>query len=189
MTDDEIIANILTAEGWPVYTDDDDDRGGPTKGGITLATLRDWRGIPLTAEDVENLSVVEAKQIYRHKYIELSGFLRIADDNLRAQIIDAGVMHGVDRATKWLQEIAGVTADGDFGPRSQAAVNAMPPKDVAILFAVRRIRFLGGIIGGNYLQRRFRATTQDQSRFADGWLQRATEFLLALVKKEGTYGA
>lgn len=189
MTDDDIIANILKAEGWPVYANDDDDRGGPTKGGITLATLREWRGIPVTAEDVENLSLVEARQIYRHKYIELPGFTRIADDDLRAQAVDAGVMHGVDRATKWLQEIAGVAADGDFGPLSQAAVNAMPPKDLAILFAVRRIRFLGGIIGGNYTQRRFRATTQDQSKFADGWLQRATEFLLALVKKDAPHAA
>ena len=40
----DCLEKILEREGWPKYTDHPDDRGGPTKGGITLGTLRSWRG-------------------------------------------------------------------------------------------------------------------------------------------------
>ena len=45
-----LIAELIQREGG--YVDDPDDRGGPTKYGITLATLQAWRHTPVSAADV-----------------------------------------------------------------------------------------------------------------------------------------
>ena len=39
MTTEQVITDILRREGWPKYTNRAADKGGPTKGGITLETL------------------------------------------------------------------------------------------------------------------------------------------------------
>ena len=44
MTDNEIVDEILRREGWPKYTNLAADRGGPTKGGITLGAWREYSG-------------------------------------------------------------------------------------------------------------------------------------------------
>nr|WP_222532573.1 glycosyl hydrolase 108 family protein [Azospirillum sp. 412522] len=49
-----IIDTILRREGWPRYTDRPSDRGGPTKGGITLATLTNWRKRPVMRNIAES---------------------------------------------------------------------------------------------------------------------------------------
>ena len=69
-----IIDTILRREGWPRYTNRPSDRGGPTKGGITLATLASWRKRPVTATDVAALDEAEVRAIYRARYIEEPGF-------------------------------------------------------------------------------------------------------------------
>ncbi|MGE0109756.1 MAG: glycoside hydrolase family 108 protein [Bdellovibrionales bacterium] len=173
----DILDDILRREGWPTYTNDPSDRGGPTKGGITLATLAAWRGNPVTAEDVRDLGEAEARAIYESEYITKPCFDKITNDLLRAQVVDAGVLHGQSTAIKWLQAIAGVKTDGCFGPVSQGAVNAMSARDVGIKFAALRIRFIGAIVSKNYQARQSGLTQKDQSRFASGWLNRATAFL------------
>jgi lysozyme family protein len=99
-----IIDTILRREGWPRYTDRPSDRGGPTKGGITLATLTSWRKRPVTAADVAALDEDEVRAIYRARYIADPGFAGITDDTLRALVIDSGVIHNTSRAGTWLQD-------------------------------------------------------------------------------------
>ena len=55
---DTAVAFTLREEGG--FTDDPRDPGGATNLGITLATLTHWRGRPATADDVRQLTVVEA---------------------------------------------------------------------------------------------------------------------------------
>ena len=74
LTDDEIIDSIEVSEGWPKYTDHPDDKGGPTKGGITLATLEHWRQRPCDKEDLKQLDRHEARQIYQKMFIDDPGF-------------------------------------------------------------------------------------------------------------------
>ena len=75
----KIIDDILEKEGG--YVNDPDDGGGPTNFGITLETLKEWRGdFTLTADDVGFMDIGEARLIYEHRYIEEPGFNLIENE-------------------------------------------------------------------------------------------------------------
>lgn len=166
MTPDDIIAEILRREG-DRYTDHLSDRGGPTKYGITQTTLAVWREHPVTAQDVSALTEAEATAIYRDIYIERPGFNGVADSRLRALAVDSAVLHGVNRAVMWLQQVAGCRTDGTLGPASLGAINAGDSIRLHAGLLALRIAFIGRLI------------THDstQAEFAAGWLARVAEFL------------
>lgn len=177
-SNDFIIRHIMETEGWPRYTDHPHDRGGATKGGITRRTLADWRGEPVSKQALRKLSRGEGSRIYRERYIQNPGFDQIRDDLLRWQVVDAGVLHGPKRATRWLQAVIGtLDVDGIFGPATAKAVAAADPRRVALRFAVMRIRFLGRLLNRNAKARRDGKSGRDQALFAEGWLNRATRFV------------
>nr|WP_222530974.1 glycosyl hydrolase 108 family protein [Azospirillum sp. 412522] len=176
-----IIDAILRREGWPRYTDRASDCGGPTKGGITLATLTSWRKRPVTAADVAALDEGEVRAIYRARYIEEPGFAGITDDVLRALVIDSGVNHGPARAGTWLQEAvngfadrAVLKIDGTVGPKTLAAVNGADAAGLWRSVFVARMCFYGNLISGDA---RKRGRTDDQALNAAGWLNRLAEFM------------
>jgi lysozyme family protein len=165
---DPIVGHLLKAEGWPAYTDHPADRGGPTKGGITLATLREHRGGPVSAADLRALGEDEARAIYFQRYLKGPGFDGIGDELLRWQAVDAGVLSGPSRAARWLQEAAGVVpADGKVGPKTLAAVNGQDAHRVSLRLCAARTRGLMRIVAGD-------AT---QAVWAAGWANRALSFL------------
>ena len=53
---DDLITEIMKAEGWDKYTNDPADRGGPTKWGITLKAWSEYHGLDLTAEDIQAIT-------------------------------------------------------------------------------------------------------------------------------------
>lgn len=135
---DAIITKIIDAEG-RVYTNHANDRGGPTKYGITLATLRAWRKKPdLMPSDVEHMTEDEARRIYFDQYITKPGFHLILSLSriVGLELIDSGVNCGQQRAAMWLQTALNafnrsylsrpdwpeLKVDGDIGP---ATVDAM----------------------------------------------------------------
>lgn len=161
-----MLDGIIRREGG--FVDHPADRGGPTKYGITLATLAAWRGRTVTREDVRDLTVAEARTIYTDRYVRRPGYDRIENARLREHVVDAAVLHGPARATRWLQEVVGVTADGLLGPVTARAVARQCPEVVGRRFAVHRIRFLGRLVTND----------PTQAVFCAGWLNRATHFLL-----------
>ena len=171
MSNEQILENILVAEGWPEYTDDPVDRGGATKGGVTLAALSAYRGKKATKEELQALTKEESLLLYEKNYILDPSFDKIADDALREHVIDCGVLHSTKRATEWLQEIVGCRVDGKFGCVSQAFVNEGKAKEIGIKLAVKRIRFIGALVESRH----------DQAKYVEGWLIRATGFLLKIV--------
>ncbi len=166
-TAEQIIDAIIQVEGG--YTNDRVDKGGATKFGITAATLGSFRGYtqPASADDVRQLSVTEAREIYRERYIRKPRFHLIAHDGLRAQLVDDGVLSGPIAAITSLQLALGVKPDGILGPATLAAANAADPaalqRDLAVARALRLARIV---------QR-----DPSQSRFIVGWLTRALGFL------------
>lgn len=151
MNTTEIITEILRAEGWPKYTDRVSDRGGPTKGGITLATLSKYRGRTCTAEDVKALTETEVRQIYAKMYIADPGYDGIADAALKGLVVDSGVLFGPDDASPWLQQAAvaagaAIKVDGAVGSRTIAAVNALPARKLQLLICAYRLRKIAGIV-------------------------------------------
>jgi lysozyme family protein len=93
VSDDQILAAILRREGG--YVDDPADRGRCTNMGITIGTLRDWRGKAVTCDDVRRLTEQEARDIYRARY--LTPFDGI-DAAIKPQVVDIAVNAGVSRA-------------------------------------------------------------------------------------------
>lgn len=167
MSVESILAGILLREG-STFTDDPIDAGGPTRYGITQATLSAWRGRQVPAWEVAALTRDEALEIYRSRYVR--PFQWIADDDLLELVVDCGVNHGVSRAIRWLQAAAGVDPDGVVGPRTRAAVAAQKPRRLYVMVLAMRARFYGRLI----------TDKPSQARFAAGWMNRLAGFVLSL---------
>ena len=136
MSDDRAticIKRILKSEGG--FVNNPKDPGGPTNRGVTLGTLRslhiDVDGDGDTdIDDVRNLTEEEAIHVYKTFYwtpIHCDFVPRGVDYFLS----DTAVNSGNDRAIKLLQVTLGngVLVDGQFGPKTVAAVNGV--NDVA----------------------------------------------------------
>lgn len=163
-----LIDGILQAEGWPEFTDDPDDKGGPTKGGITLDTLTRWRRRPTTALDVEAIGEIEVRTIYRHMYVIDPGYAQIGDELLRYNVVDAGILHGVGWASRTIQRVAGVPDDGDVGPKTLAAVNAAQAWRLSLEFTASRFRHVAAIVQSDARKRGH----QGQIKWLGGWVSR-----------------
>lgn len=98
---EEILEAIVQREGG--YVDHPLDKGGPTKWGITLRTLAAWRQEPVTADDVRQLSKVEAMDIYRERYV--APFEGEVVPSVLPQVVDIGVLHGVGVGKRMVEKL------------------------------------------------------------------------------------
>jgi lysozyme family protein len=165
VTPETVLDDIIRREGG--YVDHEKDRGGPTNHGVTQATLADWRGRPVTADEVKKLTEVEAREIYRERYLTLPKLHLIADAKVRALAVDCAVNHGPTQAVKLLQLAARVFPDGILGLKTEAAVNRMTPSALYARLCAARVRYYGRIITKN----------PSQAVFAAGWCNRIAEFI------------
>lgn len=173
---EDIITDVLKAEGWDKYTNDPDDRGGPTKWGITLKAWQDYRGewSRVTADDVKNISEPQARDFYEEKYIVGPKF-HLLPEMLTPMVVDCAVNHGVTRAAKWVQEAVGATVDGKIGPKTIQASQAASVASTYLKICATRVRFYGEIVSND----------RSQAKFIAGWNNRAAKWLdrLALQLK------
>lgn len=173
---EQIIDELIEREGG--YVNHPADRGGPTKYGITRAVLAEYRGRPVTEDDVRNMQRMEAENIYRNKYLTSHQLHRITDPYLMVLAFDCAVLHGPQRAIRWMQKIAGVVDDGVLGPISEVAINTMDPVRMYQKLLARRFEFFGEIISHDPELKKAKLAGYDlQAEFALGWLRRAAGFL------------
>lgn len=165
MTDDDLITELIQREGG--FTDNPADKGGPTKYGVTQATLAAWRGTDVTAADVQALSVADARQILYQMFLVRPGLSVITDPELRGEAFDISVNSGPEAAVKMFQRALGVPPDGIFGAVTLSALLAADNRQLYYRLAAQRLRFLGQIITRN----------PSQAVFAAGWLNRVASFL------------
>lgn len=124
------------------------DPGNWTGGEVGQGALRGTKyGISAAAYpdlDIANLAEADARAIYQRDY-----WGRVQGDalppGLGLLVFDAAVNNGVGQAARWLQAAVGVTADGDIGPETLAAVarsvaNGWQP--LAAEFMARRTDFM-----------------------------------------------
>jgi lysozyme family protein len=164
---EKTIDKILAREGG--FVNDPADRGGATNYGITAGTLGDWRNLKrhATSEEVQALSMAEARAIYRANYVE--PFLFVGDPELLDVVVDCAVNSGPPQAVKFLQRALGVVADGIVGDITRNAVGASVVPKLKLRFVAARVKFLGEFVANN----------PSQLRFIRGWLNRAVEPLEA----------
>jgi len=159
------VDGVIQREGG--FVDHPSDRGGPTKYGITKATLERVRGRPVSVEEVRNLTRAEAEQIYKDIYIRRPGLNHIEDQGLFLLLFDSAVQHGSRTAVRFLQEVLGVPADGIIGP---VTLHALHGRDLSMVYRAvlrERMLFYGRIISRN----------PSQAVFAAGWMSRLAEFV------------
>lgn len=177
MSVNSIIDDLIRREG-DKFTDRAADRGGPTKYGITQATLSDWYGRQATVQDVQNLPEQEAREIYRERYLIAPGFLGIQDERIKEFVVDSAVQHGQKNAVKFLQSAAHVFVDGIFGPQTRDAVNRMTTAALYRRLCAARVRFYGAIVAHDPELVRAKLAGMDlQAENALGWANRIAEFI------------
>ncbi len=131
---------VLQYEGG--YSNNSADPGGPTNMGITIATLRAWRGRHVDINDVKNLTKAEAGQIYRKNYWGHGDEL---PPGLDFAVFDFAVNSGPGTATKYLQKVLGVPADGAIGPVTLAAAAKADPALAINKLMDARLDYLEGL--------------------------------------------
>ena len=150
---------VLASEGG--YVNHPRDPGKATNMGITIATLRAWRGTKVTNEDVRNLTQAEALAIYKAQYWDTvrANRLPLGLDYLT---FDYAVNSGPARAIKDLQRTVGADADGVIGQKTldaiATAVRRMGMEGLINAYATRRWNFVQGL--SNF------------STFGNGWRRR-----------------
>lgn len=124
------------------YSDDSRDPGNWTGGKVGRGELKGTKfGIAANTYphlDIKNLTLQQAKEIYKEDFWDVLGSAHSA---IKFQFFDAAVNHGAGNATRLLQRAAGVADDGLWGPRSQAALDAMDTNDVLLRFVGHRLKF------------------------------------------------
>lgn len=148
---DDLITRVIEREGG--YVNHPDDRGGPTKYGITQGALAAWRGKSVTDWQVSTLSEAEARTIYRNVYFR--GLEEVRDPKVLEFLFDYSVNSGPGRALKALLVVLGA--------------QKLSTVDQATLFWPLVCERLD-----NFL--RIIAADPSQVVFAEGWANRITEW-------------
>lgn len=166
----DIIIDVLEREGG--FVNDPADRGGATKFGVTIGTLRE-HGIDVDGDgnididDVESMPLETAKEVYRRHYWDPLQFGRFPGE-LRDVMFDMCINHGQSRAVKILQDAINregydIAVDGIIGPQTLSHTKYVGLKEVVY----ERIYFYSVIIQND----------PSQIRFRKGWYNRALGFL------------
>jgi lysozyme family protein len=127
---DTVISGIIAREG-TAYTNNPNDKGGPTKYGITQAVARanGYQG------DMQNLDETTARNIYKNVYWLQPKFdqLALIDEALAEKVLDIKVNggNGVTFIQRYLNTMnymgvpfADLVADGGLGPATFGAIKA-----------------------------------------------------------------
>jgi len=182
-TVEEIAAEIVAREGG--YVDDPADPGGPTKYGVTLATMKRL-GIDLTgdgrvdAADVQRLTKGRAVEIFVAHYFRRSGISRLPAV-LQPSVFDMYVNAGAS-AVRILQRLLtemGFPCDDDgvIGPRTEAQAQAAAraaPSHIADAYAIARRNYYFRLADARPASRKY-ARARDGGK--GGWIRRAESFM------------
>ena len=118
------------------YTNDPQDPGGETKYGISK---RSYPG-----EDIANLTLDRAKQLYQRDFWGPSGCDAVPD-KLKYEMFDMGVNTGPKEAVRVLQRALGAVVDGDFGPNTVLRATSCDPQWLLRRVQAFRIRYYTGL--------------------------------------------
>ena len=136
---EKALAHVLLSEGG--YVNHPQDKGGMTNLGCTKAVWEEFVGHPVSEADMRALTPASVAPLYKRKYWD-----KVAGDLLPAgldyAVFDAAINSGPGRAAKWLQEVAGVPADGSIGKQTLAAVDAFSPLELIAQYNDKRLQFL-----------------------------------------------
>lgn len=164
MSFDKSFQHVIGHEGG--YVNNPNDRGGETKYGITKKYYPNL--------DIKNLTLDDAKKIYKENYWDKLKLDQINDERVQLELFDTAVNQGTGVAGKYLQEglnllnrnqkdYKNINVDGAVGPGTIAAFNSCKRRDnlYKILNCLQAERYMD-------ICRR----DEGQEEFMNGWLNR-----------------
>lgn len=157
---DTAIKVVLAHEGG--YVNNIHDAGGETNFGISKRSYPDV--------DIANLTIAEAKSIYKRDFWDNQPYKRIVDSDLCTKIFDSSVNMGPSQANKLMQKALNavgqsVVVDGALGSKSIDAINCADPQNLLIAFKEQLEDFYLNLV----------SMKPTNSQFLRGWLKRANE--------------
>ena len=153
------VSLIMRHEGG--YSNNPVDRGGPTNMGVTHKTLAAWRKIDeVTSDEVEKLSMDEAKAIYRANYWNALNCDQLPP-GVDLVVFDFGVNAGPSKAAKMLQKALAVAPDGMVGQITVGAARISDAPFVIATFSDERLRYYQSL--------------PDWPVFGEGWTRRTAD--------------
>lgn len=153
MNFDQSFEALIGHEGG--YVNDPRDPGGETKFGISK------RSYP--REDIKNMTLVRAREIYARDYWGPAGCDALPD-GIKFDVFDMAVNSGVKTAIKTVQLAVGSTPDGALGPLTLQAIQSMQPARLVARFNGQRLKFM--------------ASLSTWATFSRGWANRIAENLM-----------
>lgn len=142
------------------------DRGNWTSGIVGRGELKGTKyGISAMSypkEDIKNLSIERAKQLYKRDYWDKAKCDQLPD-GLRFHVFDAAVNSGIKRSIETLQKALNVGVDGLIGNQTISAANLKDVNSTFNQFYAARISFYTSI-----------GTFKD---FGKGWMNRVANNL------------
>jgi len=159
---------------------DPNDPGNWTGGRIGAGELRGTKyGISAARfpdEDIKNLTLERAKELYYDHYWRKMNLDAIANEAVQEEIFDMGVNMGINiaalilqRALNFLEPGKPVTEDGVIGPETAHYANIWCRKDPEALFRA---------LNGFQFMRYFEIIKSDptKKRYARGWMKRIQDY-------------
>jgi len=179
---DELITDVLKAEGWDKYTNHPADKGGPTKWGITQKAWSEYSGHYASEQDIQGITEAGAREFYLKLYVIGPQFDQLPQ-LLIPLVVDSGVNSGPKRASKWVQRAVGVRQDGIIGPRTLAVVRDSNPIATFLRIVSFRCKLYGRLVSRDpKLKAANDAGFRLQAEFAAGWNNRIMGFLEGLAE-------
>lgn len=170
------VAESITGRNEGLYADNKADTGGETYAGIARNHWPKWRGwffidriketFGKDAKTINKYAKIDPffapaiSEFYKQNFWDVLKLDLINDQQLANSVYDFGVNSGTSRSAKFLQQSAGVEADGIIGNKTLNAVNSADRKVIYYDFNKRRETFYKSIAKGN------------QAKFLKSWLSR-----------------
>ena len=159
------------------FSDDPDDKGGPTNFGVTHRTYAEAvrRGIVKELPGgVKDLTARQAKKIYRGIFWEPLKLDEVDDPKIAAEMFDTAVNAGGSKSVKIVQRVLqalgeNLKRDGIIGPVTLGAINQWTNKNSKGFF-----RLLNSLQGAFYVE--LVENDPIQAKFLLGWMKRVQDY-------------
>lgn len=114
--------------------------GGKVGSGVLKGTKYGIAANSYPSLDIKNLSLDQAKAIYKRDYWDKAKCDKIPAE-LAFHVFDMCVNSGVSRGIKLLQKTAGTAEDGLVGSKTLQAVNSLPVFNAVLVYNANRLQF------------------------------------------------
>ena len=155
---DHSLEMLLEHEGG--FVNHPDDPGGITNLGVTKKVYEDWVEREVSEQEMRDLAKEDVALIYKRNYWDRCKCNSL-DSGLDFAVFDWAVNSGKSRASKALQRIVGVEADGGIGPMTLQAVAEVEPEEI-----IKQM---------HYVRDKFYRSLDTFEVFGKGWVRRNDE--------------